>query len=72
MTVLAVACASDEHNRWTDPHTHAARPQPARHLWQLAAGDAARDLLPYGAMHPGHDDCLELPHRPLEPGWLVP
>ncbi len=19
-----------------------------------------------------HHDCLELPHRPLEPGWLVP
>jgi len=23
-------------------------------------------------MHPGHDDCLELLHRPLEPGCLVP
>ncbi len=70
MTVLAVACASDEHNRWTDPHTHAARPQPARHLWQLAAGDAAGELLPYGAIQPGHD-CLEL-YRPLEPSWRVP
>ena len=28
--------------------------------------------MPYGAMHPRHDDCLELPHRLLEPGWLVP
>ena len=52
MTVAC--CASGGSSRWTDRHTHAARPQPARHLWQPAAGDAAGELPPYGATHPGH------------------
>jgi len=70
VSLAVVVCASDGNNKRINPHTHAARPQPARQLWQPAAGDAAGELLPYGAMHPGHNDCLELPHRPLEPGCL--